>query len=319
MSNARIQPTTFNDYEYLNENSIDGELKCALCMLPFQSPVSGECGHTFCADCLNPWLARQSTCPTCRLPIASGSFHPISTRIVLNQLDRLLLRCRRCNQSNIQRSDLNEHEKRCPKQTVSCPAFDIKCPWKGTRSELTKHLEECSFQKIRPAITDLYEHLKNVYEPLVEDLQTAREQFQMQVMHIHQQNRFLLAVFNRGKPMTERCPDQQRRCQFQHANQNYHRNPRNQPGRELLERIPNQQAMQNPWMMDGARPFGLRGHPTENQWGRDSPMGDLFNCTNCQNGLQANDVVLHHCDGGVICRQCLENYGNLDAPPKGTA
>ncbi|CAF4011207.1 unnamed protein product, partial [Rotaria sp. Silwood1] len=63
MAAARAQANMFNDYEYMNENSIDAELKCPLCYQPFQLPVSAPCGHTFCHICINPWIIRQSTCP----------------------------------------------------------------------------------------------------------------------------------------------------------------------------------------------------------------------------------------------------------------
>ena len=43
---GQTTPNSLDDYEYLNENSIDAELKCPLCMSPFQSPTSGSCGHT---------------------------------------------------------------------------------------------------------------------------------------------------------------------------------------------------------------------------------------------------------------------------------
>jgi hypothetical protein len=219
MSAARAQPNPFDDYEYLNENSIDAELKCALCMSPFQSPTSGACGHTFCQGCVQGWVARQSTCPTCRIRTSTEDFRPISTRIVINLLDRLLVRCKRCDQTNIPRGDVNEHEKRCPNQTISCPAFDIKCPWKGTQNALTAHLEECPFQKMRPVIEDLYEQSKKRDEPLLAELQTVRQQLEKQRL----QNRFLLSVFNNGKPMTERCSGQHGSCQLQQMSQ-YHNN-----------------------------------------------------------------------------------------------
>lgn len=203
-----------NFYSYLNEDNIDNELKCPLCMQPFQVPVSAECGHTFCQVCINQWASRQSTCPNCRLDTSKGAFRPLSTRIVLNQLERLLMRCNRCNQSNIQRGNINEHEQRCPNQTVSCPAFDIKCTWKGTRNSLTEHIQACPFQKIRPAIDDIYEHLKNIYEPLVDELQTVRQQLEKQIQNNSVKKRFLLAVFNKGKPMSDRCSNNNRNCQL---------------------------------------------------------------------------------------------------------
>ncbi|CAF1147216.1 unnamed protein product [Adineta steineri] len=168
MAAANAQAITLNDYDYIDEDSIDCELKCSLCMQPFQVLVSATCGHTFCHVCISQWVARQSTCPTCRMRTSTEDFRPISTRIVLNQLERLLMKCKRCNKMNIQRGNIHEHQQRCPNQIVSCPAFNIKCSWNGTRNALTEHIQQCSFQKIRPVIDDIYEHLKNVdYTQLV--------------------------------------------------------------------------------------------------------------------------------------------------------
>ncbi len=36
------------DYEYLNESSIDNNLKCSICNNPFEIPYVTQCDHTFC-------------------------------------------------------------------------------------------------------------------------------------------------------------------------------------------------------------------------------------------------------------------------------
>ncbi|CAF1152690.1 unnamed protein product [Adineta steineri] len=42
------------------------------------------------------------------------------------------------------------------------------------------------------------------------------------------------------------------------------------------------------------------------------PTNTSLNCANCQNSIDPGNVALHHCEGGCICRTCLENYGSLD-------
>ncbi|CAF3463449.1 unnamed protein product [Rotaria sp. Silwood1] len=316
MAAARAQANMFNDYEYMNENSIDAELKCPLCYQPFQLPVSAPCGHTFCQICINPWIVRQSTCPTCRTQTSMEEFRPISTRIVLNQLERLCVRCKRCNEANIQRANIQDHDKRCPNQTVSCPAFDIKCAWKGTRSELTKHTLECPFQKIRPAIDDIYEHLKNIYEPLVDELQTVRQQLEKQIQRNNEQSRFLVAVFNKGKPMSDRCSSQSRYCPLQQSIQTHARNQKMQqmqhPASQISQKAILLNQMRSLELQRPNNPFVAQ----EEQYGSNSPTSNPFYCTNCQSSVDPRDILLHHCEGGGICRTCVEKYGNLDSYEK---
>ena len=61
------------------------------------------------------------------------------------------------------------------------------------------HIQQCSFQKIRSVFDDIYEHFKNIYESLVDELQTVRQQLEKQLQRNNEQNRFLLAVFKKGK------------------------------------------------------------------------------------------------------------------------
>ncbi|XP_060686724.1 tripartite motif-containing protein 16-like protein isoform X2 [Hemiscyllium ocellatum] len=49
---------------------IQKELQCSICLDVFRSPVSTECGHTFCSDCISKHWDRESSgsysCPECR-------------------------------------------------------------------------------------------------------------------------------------------------------------------------------------------------------------------------------------------------------------
>ena len=65
-------------YRYLNEDAIDDELRCVICNDPFQSPV----------NCIDRWYRQQTSCPFCREK--GYLFVPVITRILLNQLNRLL-------------------------------------------------------------------------------------------------------------------------------------------------------------------------------------------------------------------------------------
>ncbi|KAL0224616.1 hypothetical protein RCL1_002528 [Eukaryota sp. TZLM3-RCL] len=41
-------------------------LDCPICMSVFVNPSIIGCGHTFCYDCINQWLATHHNCPECR-------------------------------------------------------------------------------------------------------------------------------------------------------------------------------------------------------------------------------------------------------------
>jgi len=127
-------------YTYINEDQIDPELKCMICHEPFQSPVNCiNCGQTYCRQCIDTWYKEQLSCPSCR---ENGYlFIPVITRVVINQLNRLLVQCSLCQQINIERIHFSDHMYLiCPKQIIICTD---KCKWKGHRENLEKHLIKC--------------------------------------------------------------------------------------------------------------------------------------------------------------------------------
>ncbi|CAF1181023.1 unnamed protein product [Adineta ricciae] len=131
-------------YRYINENQIDVELKCSICDEPLQSPVNcRSCGYTYCQGCIEKWMTRQASCPSCRQQ--GNQFLPVISRVVLNQLNRLLVQCDLCERSNIERGNFNDHmSSTCPKQIVDCTD---NCGWKGMRENLEEHVQRCRLKK----------------------------------------------------------------------------------------------------------------------------------------------------------------------------
>jgi ubiquitin conjugation factor E4 B len=118
-----------DNYEYMDESSIDVSLKCVICSDPYINPCSTLCDHTFCRSCITKWIGENDRCPACRKKPLTIQGLKATNRIVFDMVDRLLVRCKACLQSNIQRGNFDEHfNKYCLKTYVSCSASDLKCP-----------------------------------------------------------------------------------------------------------------------------------------------------------------------------------------------
>ena len=148
--------TSLDDFEYVNENSIHEDLLCPLCTDPFEEPVCAkQCGHTFCRNCITTTFQTMNRCPTCREILKLEDFHPINIRPFLNHLNQLLVTCKFCSITNIQRGNFDDHRKQCTNREIPCPAANIDCNWKGKRDQLEEHTRACALVKIQPKINEL--------------------------------------------------------------------------------------------------------------------------------------------------------------------
>ncbi|CAF3341582.1 unnamed protein product [Rotaria sp. Silwood1] len=168
-------------YEYVDESSIDENYKCLICNEPFQQPITTSCDHSYCQVCIQRWLDEgYSSCPACRHPLSINNLKPVTTRLILNILDKLLVKCLQCGQTGIQRGNFNDHiTKICPKGSIVCSASDIKCPWSGQRDQLQNHLIDCSYEQLRPVLNSLINTNRQLEQQVqfltnqVQTLQTA--------------------------------------------------------------------------------------------------------------------------------------------------
>ncbi|KAI5960438.1 PSH1 [Candida pseudojiufengensis] len=63
-------------------SKITNSIECSICSEVMIAPMTAECGHTFCYDCLHQWFKNKINCPTCR--------HKIKYKPTLNlQLDEI--------------------------------------------------------------------------------------------------------------------------------------------------------------------------------------------------------------------------------------
>lgn len=75
------------------DNEVDDELKCPICCFVLQDAVqSPDCEHTFCQECINEWLTRQSNCPVDRQPLTRADLKP-APRVLRNFLAKLDIKC----------------------------------------------------------------------------------------------------------------------------------------------------------------------------------------------------------------------------------
>eukprot|EP00898_Chlorokybus_atmophyticus_P001150 jgi/Chlat1/2035/Chrsp159S02331 len=77
----RKEDTTNTAMELLGE-----EFECVICREWLIAAHTLSCSHTFCGDCITPWLNKNDTCPTCRERVTGP---PVAVRTIDNVIDRM--------------------------------------------------------------------------------------------------------------------------------------------------------------------------------------------------------------------------------------
>jgi len=57
----------------------DGGHSCCICTSTVSNVSITECGHPFCSDCLHSWLAKNNSCPVCRMKINHSKIVVVDT------------------------------------------------------------------------------------------------------------------------------------------------------------------------------------------------------------------------------------------------
>ncbi|KAG6853439.1 hypothetical protein C0991_004364 [Blastosporella zonata] len=57
---------------------LDASLRCNICGEVYDGPVTLNCGHSFCSQCIRSSLAEKQECPTCRKTAIEGHIRPNS-------------------------------------------------------------------------------------------------------------------------------------------------------------------------------------------------------------------------------------------------
>lgn len=181
------------NYEYMDKASIDKDLNCDYCNNPLVEPVSTPCKHTFCRICIENKIRKTGgACAKAKCKnksITLEDLMPVSERIVLNMLDRLLVKCLNCGMPNVQRGTFEKHAtKTCPKAIVLCSAVDIKCPWTGSTDQLKQHLITCAYEQLRPILIELIHDNRQSKEKLVKLSEQCMRNHQGEMKELQETN-----------------------------------------------------------------------------------------------------------------------------------
>ena len=115
--------------------NVDENLVCPICRVAFVDPVDTECDHTFCRECITQALSHSETCPIDRYHLSVQA--PLSRphKIIINQIDALLVKCI-CCEAPVPRSMLQNHVERYCKDAL------VKCPGKTCEEVIKRKLSD---------------------------------------------------------------------------------------------------------------------------------------------------------------------------------
>eukprot|EP01104_Vermistella_antarctica_P001036 TRINITY_DN1109_c3_g1_i1.p1 TRINITY_DN1109_c3_g1~~TRINITY_DN1109_c3_g1_i1.p1 ORF type:complete len:562 (+),score=82.26 TRINITY_DN1109_c3_g1_i1:160-1845(+) len=121
-SNLPDQEIGDHPYNYVDEEAIEQDLECCVCLRPFVKPVYVDCcGLNYCLAC----IPLTNVCVSCRGAIQpTQECTPKTHRLLLNALGKLPVYCRtRCDDKSIE-----------------------QCPWQGPRDNLEDHFSHCEYR-----------------------------------------------------------------------------------------------------------------------------------------------------------------------------
>jgi Asp-tRNA(Asn)/Glu-tRNA(Gln) amidotransferase C subunit len=151
------------NFTYVDEDSINHLLKCNICSKPFIDPVVTRDDDRFCRRCITEKLHSNQSPDFNRQSSFIEDLVPVEGRILFEILDNLLVQCQDCQQTNIRRMHFEQHLlTECPKRIVLCKASDLKCPWSGSSEEIDHHITNCSFELLRPILSETLQCQKQV-------------------------------------------------------------------------------------------------------------------------------------------------------------
>ena len=196
-----------DNFVYMDISQINPDLICEICDKPFVNPVSlpFPCEKTFCLQCIQSNIQNhRDHCSSCQdQSLTNEHFQPEGPKF-RKILDKLLVQCSLCQQTNIQRVKFIEHyNQSCPKRIVSCSAKDINCQWTGTFDQLNEHTNTCPYEQIRPHLIKLIQE-NQILKQTQQQLQTINNNQQ----NIDEQMKLSEQIQNENKQLKQSFDEQ---------------------------------------------------------------------------------------------------------------
>jgi hypothetical protein len=98
---------------YVDENKIEDDFICSICLDPITGPTQHGCGNMFCRNCIIP----LKDCPICR-KVSRNQLTEVTLKVVLNHLNSLKVMCPNCEEQ-MPRISFPKHPSRCPRRKIS--------------------------------------------------------------------------------------------------------------------------------------------------------------------------------------------------------
>lgn len=106
---CRCTENSVEEFDYVDDQPVDRELECPVCISPLRDPVIYNCGGMSCRVCTK----KLTACSTCNLSECQAT-DGVVPRYLLNFLNELKVICPTCD-AHIPRSQLLLHKKQCAK------------------------------------------------------------------------------------------------------------------------------------------------------------------------------------------------------------
>ncbi|CEL94655.1 unnamed protein product [Vitrella brassicaformis CCMP3155] len=145
---------------------ISDEMRCSICSWLVWVPVITECEHIYCRSCLERWLARSRSCPTCQKMLTGAScVQPLeqANRLLYRMIGKINLKCKHYGLSMGKKYHNSSHvlciffvsslsdDRVAFESAASNTQTKTRtgCEWKGAYSDYAAHLNKCDFELLK--------------------------------------------------------------------------------------------------------------------------------------------------------------------------